>query len=87
MFPVTHGEHYTKVHVLLYTFSLLAVSLLSFVIRMSSLLYRVCQLGLSARLMHWVWMPHHGSARYAASNTSTYSSYSYYLARYLSDIT
>lgn len=35
MLPVTHGEHYTKVHILLYTLVLLAVSLLPYAIHMS----------------------------------------------------
>lgn len=42
MLPVTHGEHYTKVHILLYTFALLAVSLMPCVIHMSGPLYLVC---------------------------------------------
>ena len=45
MLPVTHGEQYTKLHILLYTCVLLAVSLLPFVIRMSGGLYLVCALG------------------------------------------
>jgi heme O synthase-like polyprenyltransferase len=28
MLPVTHGEHYTKVHILLYTLMMFAVTLL-----------------------------------------------------------
>ncbi len=39
MLPVTHGEHYTKIHILLYTFVLLAVSLLPFATGMLHLIY------------------------------------------------
>lgn len=39
MLPVTHGEHYTKVHILLYTLILFACSLLPFVTGMSGVLY------------------------------------------------
>jgi protoheme IX farnesyltransferase len=35
MLPVTHGERYTALHILLYTLILLAVSLLPYAIHMS----------------------------------------------------
>ena len=75
MLPVTHGEHYTKVHILLYTFALLAVSLLPFVIRMSGVLYLVCALGLGARFLHWAWVLYRGTQPHAAINTFKYSIY------------
>lgn len=39
MLPVTHGIEYTKQQILLYSFMLLAVSLLPFIVHMSSYLY------------------------------------------------
>ena len=39
MLPVTHGDKFTRLHVLLYTIILFAVSLLPFVVRMSGWLY------------------------------------------------
>jgi protoheme IX farnesyltransferase len=39
MLPVTHGERFTRRHVLLYTVALFAVSLLPFCTRMSGLIY------------------------------------------------
>ena len=39
MLPVTHGSHYTRLQVLLYTLILFAVSLLPYVIRMSGIAY------------------------------------------------
>jgi len=39
MLPVTHGERYTKLHILLYTLILFAASLLPYVTRMSGWLY------------------------------------------------
>jgi protoheme IX farnesyltransferase len=39
MLPVTHGDRYTRLHVLLYTVILVVVSMLPFVTRMSGLLY------------------------------------------------
>ena len=48
MLPVTHGELYTRRHVLLYTLVLFAVSLLPFATRMSGLVYLSAALGLGA---------------------------------------
>ncbi|HET7671426.1 MAG TPA: heme o synthase [Burkholderiales bacterium] len=39
MLPVTHGAHYTRLQVLLYTLILFASTLLPYVVRMSGLLY------------------------------------------------
>jgi protoheme IX farnesyltransferase len=41
MLPVTHGDKFTRLHVLLYTMILFAVSLLPFVVRMSGWLYAI----------------------------------------------
>ncbi|WP_422422565.1 heme o synthase [Pseudomonas sp. GZD-222] len=73
MLPVTHGEHYTKVHILLYTLVLLAVSLLPFVIHMSGPLYLVCALVLGARFLQWAWVLYRGSRPHAAIKTFKYS--------------
>src|SRR5215813_33354 len=48
MLPVTHGERYTRRHVLLYTFILFAVSILPFATRLSGLLYLSAALALGA---------------------------------------
>ncbi|WP_191489234.1 heme o synthase [Pseudomonas sp. FEN] len=79
MLPVTHGEHYTKVHILLYTCVLLAVSLLPFVIHMSGLLYLVCATLLGARFLRWAWVLYRGSQPHAAINTFKYSIYYLFL--------
>ena len=73
MLPVTHGEHYTKVHILLYTFALLAVSLMPYVIHMSGLLYLGSALVLGARFLQWAWVLYRGSQPHAAINTFKYS--------------
>ena len=39
MLPVTHGVEFTKLHILLYTLMLLAVTLLPFIIQMSGIIY------------------------------------------------
>ncbi|UCD69125.1 MAG: protoheme IX farnesyltransferase [Betaproteobacteria bacterium] len=41
MLPVTHGDKFTRLHVLLYTIILFAVSMLPFAVRMSGWLYAV----------------------------------------------
>jgi len=46
MLPVTHGERYTRRHVLLYTVALFAVSLLPFCVHMSGSIYLAAALAL-----------------------------------------
>jgi protoheme IX farnesyltransferase len=48
MLPVTHGDRFTRLHVLLYTVILTAVTLMPFVSRMSGPLYLVAALALDA---------------------------------------
>ncbi|MCY1410842.1 Protoheme IX farnesyltransferase [compost metagenome] len=79
MLPVTHGEHYTKVHILLYTFALLAVSLLPFVIHMSGLLYLACALALGLRFLQCAWVLYRGTRPHAAIKTFKYSIYYLFL--------
>ncbi|PPS59461.1 heme o synthase [Pseudomonas sp. BRM28] len=73
MLPVTHGEHYTKLHILLYTAALLAVSLLPYVIHMSGPLYLACAVVLGGRFLHWAWVLYRGSRPHAAVRTFKYS--------------
>lgn len=73
MLPVTHGEHYTKVHILLYTCALLAVSLMPYVIHMSGPLYLACALLLGGRFLQWAWVLYRGGRPHAAINTFKYS--------------
>lgn len=73
MLPVTHGEHYTKVHIVLYTLMLLAVSLLPFAIHMSGLVYLVAALVLGARFLHWSLILYQDRQPNAAINTFKYS--------------
>ncbi|OAI93553.1 heme o synthase [Pseudomonas putida] len=73
MLPVTHGEHYTKVHILLYTCVLLAVSLLPFAIHMSGPLYLACAVLLGLRFLQWAWVLYRGVRPHAAIKTFKYS--------------
>ena len=56
MLPVTHGEEYTKLHILLYTIVLMVTSVLPFVIGMSNVLYLVSALALGAGFLYWSLM-------------------------------
>jgi len=73
MLPVTHGEHYTKVHILLYTLVMFAVTLLPYAIHMSGLLYLACAIVLGGRFLHWAVVLYRDSKPHAAINTFKYS--------------
>jgi heme o synthase len=55
MLPVTHGNEFTRLQILLYTFVLLAATLLPFVQGMSGVLYLVAALILGLRFIHYAW--------------------------------
>lgn len=55
MMPVTHGIAYTKIHVWLYSWLLLAISLLPFATLKMGPIYAVCALLLGARYLQWNW--------------------------------
>jgi heme o synthase len=53
MLPVTHGIEYTRLHVLLYTMLLVAVTLMPFLTRMSGLIYLGAVLVLDAMFLYY----------------------------------
>lgn len=53
MLPVTHGEHYTKIHILLYTIILLAVTMLPFATGMLNWLYLLGAVVLGLGFLYW----------------------------------
>lgn len=55
MMPVTHGIAYTKIHVWLYSWLLLAISMLPFATLKMGPIYAVCALLLGARYLQWNW--------------------------------
>jgi heme o synthase len=73
MLPVTHGEHYTKVHILLYTVILIVVSLLPYLIGMSNILYLAAALALGAGFLYWSVVLLRGTNERAAIETFRYS--------------
>ncbi len=53
MLPVTHGDHFTRLHVLLYTLILIACSALPFVTRLSGLPYLAAAMLLGAVFLYY----------------------------------
>lgn len=53
MLPVTHGESYTKLHILLYTLLLIIVTVLPYLTGMSGWLYLLGALVLGAGFLYW----------------------------------
>jgi protoheme IX farnesyltransferase len=73
MLPVTHGNRYTELHILLYTLILLAVSLLPFVTGMSGIIYLVGALALGLRFLQYSVRLLRGDDRRVALKTFKYS--------------
>ncbi|UZE98090.1 heme o synthase [Alkalimarinus alittae] len=73
MLPVTHGEAYTKVQILLYTLILLAISLFPFITGMSGYLYLGAALALGLRFIYWAVVMIRNVRPHAAINTFKYS--------------
>ncbi|MBU3068728.1 heme o synthase [Aestuariicella sp. G3-2] len=53
MLPVTHGERYTKIHIVLYTLILFAVSLLPYATGMLNWLYLIGAVTLGGGFLYW----------------------------------
>ena len=53
MLPITHGERYTKLHILLYTLLLIIVTVLPYLTGMSGWLYLLGALVLGAGFLYW----------------------------------
>jgi protoheme IX farnesyltransferase len=53
MLPVTHGEAYTRLHILLYTILLVLCTILPYLIGMSGLVYLAGALALGGGFLYW----------------------------------
>lgn len=73
MLPVTHGEAYTKLHILLYTLILLAVTLLPYITGMFGWLYLASSLVLNAGFLYWAMVMLRGKRPDAGMATFKYS--------------
>lgn len=73
MLPVTHGIRYTKLHILLYTVILLAVSVLPFATRMSGWLYLLGAVALGIGFLYWAIVLWRGKNKNAGMETFKFS--------------
>jgi protoheme IX farnesyltransferase len=55
MLPVTHGNQFTRLHILLYSVALVATTLLPYAIRMSGELYLLSALVLGGMFVSYAW--------------------------------
>ncbi len=55
MLPVTHGNQFTRLHILLYSVALMATTLLPYAIRMSGELYLASALALGGMFVSYAW--------------------------------
>ncbi|MEK6551264.1 MAG: heme o synthase [Pseudomonadota bacterium] len=73
MLPVTHGEKFTRLHILLYTILLFAVTLMPFATRMSGWLYLIGTIPLNAVFLYYAWQLHRRYSDELARRTFRYS--------------
>jgi protoheme IX farnesyltransferase len=73
MLPVTHGDKFTRLHVLLYTVILIAVSMMPFSTGMSGLIYMVAALGLGGLFLYYAVMIYSHYSDALAKKTFRYS--------------
>ncbi len=55
MLPVTHGQQFTRLHILLYSVALLATTLLPYIIGMNGWLYLIAALVLGSMFVRYAW--------------------------------
>jgi protoheme IX farnesyltransferase len=73
MLPVTHGEKYTRLSLLLYTIILIACSLLPFTVKLSGLIYLASALALGAGFLVYAVRIYREYSDYLARRTFRYS--------------
>lgn len=73
MLPVTHGEKYTKLNILLYTFIMIVATLLPFIFGMFSWLYLLGAVTLGAGFLYWAIVMMMGKDPEAGMSTFKYS--------------
>lgn len=73
MLPVTHGDKFTRLHVLFYTVILVACSMLPFVTRMSGAIYLASAIALGALFLYYAVKIHVAYSDQLARRTFRYS--------------
>jgi len=73
MLPVTHGDEFTLLHILLYTVILVAVTLIPFIMGMSGLIYLLGAISLGAGFLYFAIMLYRSYSDTLAKSTFKYS--------------
>jgi protoheme IX farnesyltransferase len=73
MLPVTHGSQFTRLHILLYTILLTAVTVMPYATRLSGLLYLVGAMVLNAVFLRHAWRLYRDYSDAQARRTFVYS--------------
>jgi len=73
MLPVTHGEQFTKLNILLYTILLSAISLTPYLIRQTGLIYLISSIILNAIFLYWAIQLYRSQKKIIAMQTFRYS--------------
>lgn len=73
MLPVTHGDAFTRLHILLYTIILVLVTVMPFLIGMSGWIYLAAALGLGAGFLYWAVVLYMNTNPRAPMETFRYS--------------
>ncbi|MGI0119770.1 heme o synthase [Zooshikella sp. RANM57] len=73
MLPVTHGENYTKLHILLYTLLLIIITVFPFLTGMAGIFYLTSALLLGGRFIYWCNQLFNEKNKKAAINTFKFS--------------
>jgi len=73
MLPVTHGSDYTRLHILLYTLLLVAVSTLPYATKMTGLIYLIGVSLLNIGFIYYAWKLYRQYSDRVAWKTFTYS--------------
>ena len=73
MLPVTHGDGFTRLHVLLYTIILIAVTLLPFATKMSGVLYLASVVALDGVFLYYAIQVYRNYSDRLAQATFRYS--------------
>ena len=73
MLPVTHGEHYTRINILLYTIIMIVVTILPYVFYMFSWLYLMGALVLGLIFLYWAIVMMIGKDPESGMSTFKYS--------------
>ena len=73
MLPVTHGEHYTRINILLYTIIMVVVTILPYIFYMFSWLYLMGALVLGLIFLYWAIVMMIGKDPESGMSTFKYS--------------